>query len=350
MSGLFDDFEDENEEAGAEETFDAADSRDAPTLELIGYAIQEAQIVQALNAGRMPHALIFAGDQGRGKESMAYRLARALLSKQKTRPFADLSVEASDPVIHRLAIGAHPDFQRVERTNKKGKNELSEEIVIDDVRHAIAFLMLKPIESDWRVLIVDEAHLMNVSAQNAFLKTLEEPPPQTLLILIAHQKSRLLPTIRSRAQVFDFPALPPQTLLQEAGPTLRALPKDVQDALLRMARGGIGAMKRLLDPAVSGGVEKIRMLLNPQVELKDIYGFAERWPSEQTGEMDSMDLLETTLLDAVQTKLEEDLTDEDAKDACLGKIDELTELFQTMRRKYLDKRQVVRQAFACARG
>lgn len=347
MSDLFnDDIEDDDEE----EIFAEESRENGPVLDLIGYGIQEAQIVKALNAGRLPHALIFAGDQGRGKESMAYRLARALLSKQKQKPFADLSVEPDDPVIHRLSIGTHPDFQRVERTSKKTKNELSEEIVVDDVRQAISFLTLKPVESEWRIVIVDEAHLMNTAAQNAFLKTMEEPPPQTLLILVAHQKARLLPTIRSRGQVFDFPALPPQTLLQEGGSDLRALPKDVQDALLRMARGGIGSLKRLLDPAVSAGVEKIRGLLAPQIEIKDIYGFAERWPSEQTGRMDSMDLLEATLLDHVHHRLAANLDDEDVKDQSLEKIDELTDLFHTMRRKYLDKRQVVRQAFACARG
>lgn len=346
MSGLFDDdVDDEDDEFIAEDS-----APEGPALELIGYNAVEAQIVQAFNAGRLPHALIFAGDAGRGKESMAYRMARALLSTQKPRPFEGLDVAPNDPIIHRLAIGAHPDFQRVERTNKKTKNELSEEIVVDDVRHAIGFLALKPVESDWRVVIVDEAHLMNIAAQNAFLKTMEEPPPHTLLMLIAHQPARLLPTIRSRGQIFNFPALPPQVLLQEGGSSMRALPKDVQDALLRMARGGIGSLKRLTDPAVSGGVEKIRGLLNPQTEIKDIYGFAERWPNEQTGALDSMELLENTLLDHVSAKLHEDLGDEDVKDDCLAKIDELTDLFQSMRRKYLDKRQVVRQAFACARG
>ncbi len=352
----YDDEEDYDEapkpkkKAAAKEPVDAGESQSPlNTLSITGYNAIEAQLVGAFNEGKLPHGLIFAGEGGRGKETMAFRLARALLSTRKARPFTDLSVADDDPIINRLISGAHPDFQAVRRRNKKDKAELSNDIIIDSVREASHFLGFKPVESDWRVVIVDEAHLMNTEAQNAFLKTLEEPPPQTLLILIAHQPSRLLATIRSRAQVVNFPALPATTLMNEAGSALMALPRETQDIVIRLARGGVGAMKRLLDPALVTGIERIRVILQPNTPTADVYALAESWATSQLGGTEPMLLLEEVVMDHLNHKLRNGLDVAETKDNTLEAIEAAQDLFTTARHKYLDKRQVIRQAFAILR-
>lgn len=343
---LFDDADDDDGAAPEAAATNDPQELTPPSLttRFIGYGEIETQLLGAINAGRMPHAIILAGDSGRGKETFAYRLARALLSRQKEWPATDLSVAANDPVITKLANGAHPDCAFVRRQNKKTKDELSNEIVIDTVRGTIGFMALKPVESAWRVVIVDEAHLMNEEAQNAFLKTLEEPPARTVLILVADQVARLLPTIRSRAQLFHFAALPMTTLMEEGGSALRQVSTSTRDVILRLARGGIGALHALLRPGVVDGIGKIETLLHDRAEL---FGFSESWPSTKLdGNRDPMALLEDILIDHMQVNLRMDLEPGRGRDAWLERLESLQDLFHMARTKYLEKRQVIRRAFA----
>ena len=246
----------------------------------------------------------------------------------------------------RLDNEAHPDFKLVKRVNKENKNELASEIVIKSVRDATHFMTFKPVEGLRRVVIVDEAHLMNEETQNAFLKSLEEPPPHTLLILIAHMPSRLLATIRSRAHVITFNALSDAELIEQGGIALKSLSHVTQATIMRLSRGGIGAMKRLLSPAYVEALEKIVPLLQSSTALRDIHGFSESWVGTALEGRDPMDFLEDVMLDHVNYNLRQNLEDEKAKDQALDVIDALKTLFANARSRYLDKRQVIRQAFA----
>lgn len=338
-------WDEEDDAVALPEEDEGGGQSDARPLELVGYNAIEAQLVEMMNANRLPHALIFAGDEGRGKESMAYRLTRALLSQKKDRPFADLNVAPNDPVISRLEQESHPDFRRVARVNRENKNELASEIVIKTVRAATQFMTLKPVESDWRVVLVDEAHLMNEEAQNAFLKSLEEPPPQTVLILIAHQPAKLLPTIRSRAHVVTFNALPQSLLAEQGGNELKALSHDAQATVLRLARGGVGALKRLLTQPYTEAVAKITPLLH-HATAEDVYGFSESWGSAQLPGKDPLDFLEEVILDHLTSRLYDNLNDIPVKSALLEAIEDTRNLFHNARTRYLDKRQVIRECFS----
>lgn len=321
------------------------ESDNAHGLSLIGYNAIEAQLIEAINSNRLPHALIFAGDEGRGKESMAYRMTRALLSQKTNLPLSSFDVEANDPIISRLQQDAHPDFRRVARVNKENKNELSPEIVIKTVRSATQFMALKPVEGAWRIVLVDEAHLMNEEAQNAFLKSLEEPPPGTLLILIAHQPARLLPTIRSRAHVVNFPALPQSMLAEQGGSALKAMSHEGQEVVLRLARGGMGALKRLLSEPYAEAIARIAPLLH-HASAEDVYGFSESWGSTQLPGKDPLDFLEEIFLDHLTSKLYANLDDFEDKGKLLDAIENVRTLFQNARTRYLDKRQVIREGFS----
>ena len=106
-----------------------------------------------------------------------------------------------DSIFRRVASGGHPDLLTLERGFDEKRGKLREEIIVEDVRGVGNFLRLTPAEGGWRIVVVDAADDLNRNAANALLKILEEPPRQSLLLLICHAPGRLLPTIRSRCQV-----------------------------------------------------------------------------------------------------------------------------------------------------
>lgn len=307
-------------------------------LDIVGYDDIETQLVQLFNSGRMPHALIFAGEKGRGKYSFALRLARALLSSQKSAPYDDLSVDVTDPVLSRIEQESHPDLKTIRRLNKEGKNELAGEIIIKSVREASHFFSFKPLESAHRMVIVDEADTLNIEAQNAFLKTLEEPPEGALLILIANRPAQLLPTIRSRAQVINFNALSDDVLRSQAD--MSGIDPEIQAMIIGLSRGGVGAMKQLLDDDVVEALIKINNLMISR-DMNDVQRFSESWSTATPGNLDPMVLLD----DVMHHNLYQLLLHNTKNDKILYAIDSLRELFDVARSRYLDKRQVIREAF-----
>jgi DNA polymerase-3 subunit delta' len=173
---------------------------------LIGHDACEKELLGMIHAGRLPHALLLTGLRGIGKATLAYRLARFLLSPQEEEgaslfgealPVESLHVAAEHPIFRRVAIGSHPDLLVLE----------AEDIKIEQARHVGEFLSLTPGESKWRVVIIDSIDAMNRNAANALLKTLEEPPGHTMLILVSHNPGMLLPTIRSRCRTLRLAPL-----------------------------------------------------------------------------------------------------------------------------------------------
>ncbi len=210
-------------------------------ISLLGADDHETLLLSLIRQGRMPHALILHGPRGVGKATFAFKLARTLLDHPAVRvhntvdmpvdtgpslfgddmpavlpsipdtPFPDsLSLCENGPAAAKIAAGAHPDFLMIGGVPESDEGRKSDIIPVDEVRKVPQFLRLKPsIDGGWRVVIVDNADFMNRNAQNALLKILEEPPPQTVLILIAHSIGRLLPTIRSRSRAMAFKPLSP---------------------------------------------------------------------------------------------------------------------------------------------
>lgn len=167
--------------------------------DLLGHHSAEQHVLGLYNAGRLPHALLLAGARGIGKATFAYRLARFLLTPPEVGGglFGDalapesLRVGPEKDTFKRVAAASHADLLVLE----------ADDIKVDDTRKVAAFLSMTPAESDWRVVIIDSADAMNRNAANALLKTLEEPPPRSLLILVSHNPGALLPTIRSRCRM-----------------------------------------------------------------------------------------------------------------------------------------------------
>ncbi|MBI5249242.1 MAG: DNA polymerase III subunit delta' [Desulfomonile tiedjei] len=149
--------------------------------------------------GRPAHAYLFSGREGVGKKLAALRFA-CLLNCPDKRNDPDDSCQ----VCRRIIQGAHPDV-RVEEP-EKGM------IRIEKVRSLNRAFRFAPIEARYRVVIINDAHLMNLAAQNAMLKTLEEPPAFAVLILVSSRPSVLLPTVRSRCRRLRFGSLPTESV------------------------------------------------------------------------------------------------------------------------------------------
>lgn len=140
---------------------------------------------------RWPHALLIHGAEGLGKRQLARVIAQAVLCDQ---PSDGLQSCGECTSCRLFAAGTHPDLKFVSPEEDK------QQISVDQIREACASLAMTSYRRGYKVAIVDPAHQMTTAAANSLLKTLEEPSPQTLLVLLTSRPSALLPTIRSRCQ------------------------------------------------------------------------------------------------------------------------------------------------------
>lgn len=209
---------------------------------LVGHEQLIESFRAALRAGRLGHAYLFAGPQGVGKHRFAITLGQSLLCEG--RDPAALEACGVCPACVQVAGGVHPDFFLVGRPEEKN------ELPIDVIQTLCRDLSLKPARGGYKIAVVDDADDLNQESANCFLKTLEEPPPHSLLILIGTQPELQLATILSRCQVVRFAPLAQaqvkQILLD------RGLVEDPAraDALARMSGGSVGRAQELADPAL----------------------------------------------------------------------------------------------------
>jgi DNA polymerase-3 subunit delta' len=221
---------------------------------------------RTLETGRLASTYLFVGPEGVGKRRFASELARSLLCTQS----ADAALEACGECVScRLFSGGnHPDLELVGLP--KDKTKLPIELFVGDREHRhqeglCHRIALKPFLADRRIAIIDDADHFNQESANCLLKTLEEPPPRSLLILIGTSPSRQLPTIRSRAQVVRFSPLDPQTvarILTETG-----LVSDSKQAATaaELSGGSVSRALELADPALWQFREQLfRELEKPQ--------------------------------------------------------------------------------------
>ncbi len=209
-------------------------------------------VQRALFAERLPHAYIFHGPHGVGKETFALGSARVLLCHQCEtrpgpggRPLLEACGRCTD--CHTCRAGTHPDLHLIHRQLLKYHPEADVrkrkglDLGVDVIRHfVIERVGTKPVQGRAKVFIIREADLMNTAAQNALLKTLEEPPNTTFLILLVSSLDELLPTTRSRCQLIPFATLPEDFIAQRLGRLLPDMPDDRARQLARLAQGSLG--------------------------------------------------------------------------------------------------------------
>jgi DNA polymerase III subunit delta' len=232
--------------------------------EVRGHDRTRAILSRALERDRLPPALLFSGPDGVGKKTLALAVAQAVLCERA--PAAEpcracracRKVEAATAPerleeMRREADGhpdedvwrnfrLHPDLVLAEgwRLTKTGRPRAEPEIRVDQVRDLIAEIAGAPFEARRRVFVIDDAHTMNEAAQNALLKSLEEPPPRSHVILVSAAPVGLRQTIRSRCQRLRFGPLARATvaaLLAER----RGVPEEEARIVAALAGGSLGA-------------------------------------------------------------------------------------------------------------
>lgn len=152
---------------------------------------------------RLPHALLLAGPHGVGKRELARRWAQSLLCEQ---PLADGEACGTCEGCHWFAAGTHPDFMHVtllEKENREGEVRMATEISVDQARQAVDFVQLSTYRAGYRLVLIEPAEALNTASANALLKVLEEPPINTVFVLVSHQPRQLLPTILSRCHKLE---------------------------------------------------------------------------------------------------------------------------------------------------
>lgn len=240
-----------------------------------GHEEQEKLFLELFEKDSIPHAMIFAGTQGIGKSTMAFRLARFLLKHGKVdtnqdslfggeeaaHDFSSLDVAADDPVFARIASGGHADFLYISRYYDAAKGKQDANLKVDALRKIEPFLRKTSSEGGWRIVIVDDADTMNRNAQNAILKILEEPPANVLIILIAHRPGMLIPTIRSRTRFLQFSPLSHEVLndLLSKQTEHPALTIDQFDILSALSEGSIGRALHFIE---GGGFDSLSQILS----------------------------------------------------------------------------------------
>jgi len=190
-----------------------------------------AALQRGLAQGRRAHAYLFVGPPQVGKGTLALELAQALNCEGPEPPCQECSP------CRRIAAGIHADVQVVGIEISDGG--IHKDISIDQIRELGRVVSLRPFEGRCRVIIIDPADAMNEAAQNAFLKTLEEPPPDVVFVLITSRPQALRATIRSRCQRLDLSPLP-VAQLEEALRQRWALPPRQAHLLARLSRGRLG--------------------------------------------------------------------------------------------------------------
>ncbi|MEQ9144747.1 MAG: DNA polymerase III subunit delta' [Parvibaculaceae bacterium] len=279
------------------------------TSVLYGHDAAEKALLDAFMSGRLHHAWLFTGPKGVGKATLAYRMAKFVLTYPDAKTAqamgaSDLSVSDDMPAVRQIVSRGHPDLLTIRRPVDEKTKKPKTVIPVDEVRKTTGFFGKSSGAGGWRICIVDSADEMNPNAANALLKVLEEPPERCLFLLVSHQPGRLLPTIRSRCRQLPLAPLGGEAVAQVLADNGVSLDPANVAAIETLAEGSAG---RALTIADGGGLELYRDLVNllcriPRTDIPALHALADkgaRRGADQTFEI-LIDLLRDWVARAVR--------------------------------------------------
>src|SRR6202790_4740743 len=307
------------------------------TTALFGHREAEATLLNAYRSGRIPHAWLIGGAAGIGKATLAYRMARFVLAHRdplgaEVQRAETLSVDPSDPVTRHVAAGAHGGLLTLERTlNDKGG--MGTVITVDETRETTSFFGSTAAVDGWRVCIVDTVDELNPNAANALLKVLEEPPQQSLFLLVSHAPARVLPTILSRCRKLPLRPLATDEVIRAASEAADIPPDD--PALTEAAEAAEGSVARALT-LLGGDALKLHqrtaalLAMLPRIDPRELHSLG-----EALGGSDRVAL--AAFIDSVDRWVSERLRSDEANaNANLPRLARLAEVWEKINRAARD--------------
>jgi len=206
---------------------------------LFGHHEAEQSFLTSFNAGRLAHAWLIGGEEGVGKATLAFRLARHVLAQS-------IAPERRRDVDQAIATLSHPDLVVIRRAIDQKRNVIRPQIRVEDVRKAMQRVVTTSTGDGWRVVIVDTVDDFNDYCGNALLKTIEEPPDRVLFFLLAHRPGKVQATIRSRCRRLTLAPLSDGAMQQAVTALLPSAASDVVAASIRYGHGSPGRALRLI--------------------------------------------------------------------------------------------------------
>ncbi len=267
------------------------------TAQLVGHRSAIADFTAAARAHRLHHGWLITGPRGTGKATLAWSIAKWLLSGSDTD---DLSSPPDAPIIRRIRALSEPRLQLIRRPVDEKSGRLRAEITVDEIRRLHGFFQMSAAEGGRRVAIIDAADEMNPASANALLKLLEEPPQDATLLLVAHQPARLLPTIRSRCRELRLHPLPVEDMTQILGGLGIG---DEATQLAALSGGSVGEALRLAGQDGLAVYQRIVALFSefPRMDRRAAAALAETAAGRADADGDPFDLV-MTLLDRFLTR------------------------------------------------
>ncbi|MBQ6334665.1 MAG: DNA polymerase III subunit gamma/tau [Erysipelotrichaceae bacterium] len=223
--------------------------RPAKFAEVVGQDYIVKTLVNAIKNNKIAHAYLFAGPRGTGKTSVAKLFAKAINCQ-------DFKDEACDSCANCKAYleGTHPDIIELDAASNNG---------VDDIREIIEQVPYAPLLGKYKVYIIDEVHMLTTPAFNALLKTLEEPPAHVIFILATTDPQKVIPTVLSRCQRYNFSKISIYEIKKRTMEILKkeGIPFDEKavEELSRMAEGGMRDALSLLEQCLSYNPNELKL-------------------------------------------------------------------------------------------
>ena len=261
---------------------------------VIGQDAAIADFLRSAGSGRLHHAWLLAGPRGVGKATLAWAIARWLL---EGGPPDSLDTDPDSALARRLLALSEPRLALIRRPFNEKTGRHSAEITVEEIRRLLGFFQLTATDGGRRVAIIDAADEMNTAAANALLKLLEEPPPGTVLLLVAHRPARLLPTIRSRCRLLRLGPLAPADMADVLEQTGAQVAPEEAAGLAALSGGSAGEALRLLGQGGLGTYQRLLSLVAtlPRLDRQAVARIADAAAARVQGDGDPFELTVTAL-------------------------------------------------------